>query len=362
MILAALAATLASCGQKEDYDLSWLDEMGAELPQELDGFNTDYRLEMTNDISETDYRYYGDVSLATNYTETDVQNAVAVSEYLQEEIFPLFPENFIVKYLPARIYIADKVTVEYTDEIYDVANNSMAHGLETFERQIFGDIAQKQMTLAASMLDNNTDSDLLKFEWTSMLLERMMSNSNIWKEPTDFINIAEDRLEEFFGPYSHYYKESLAVYGTTFALPGSPDENAFSIWYYCGSVRHARYDYELKCTYTAGFNNWASQSDRYTEDDVDYMYSKLTWKQDFADFIAYWLVYGEDGWETLMQRIDGISYVDEDTDDDGNVTSVTYTCSREIFEERMDIVCDYMSGLFGWDLKNNVENDNQQNN
>ena len=63
-----------------------------------------------------------------------------------------------------------------------------------------------------------------------------------------------------------------------------------------------------------------------------------------------------------MQRIDGLSYVDEDTDDDGNVTSVTYTCSREIFEERMDIVCDYMSELFGWDFRNNEESDNQQNN
>ena len=363
MILAALAATLASCSQKEDYDLSWLDEMGAELPQELDSFNTEYRLEMTNSISEVDYLYDGDASLETSYTETGVEQAMSVSEYLEQEIFPLFPDTFISRYMPARIYVADDVAFSYSVEVYDYEDGKMKHSLESMGRQLYGEIGQKHLTLAASRLENKDADEGLKFEWTSLILERMMSNINIWKEPTDFINIAEDRVEEFFGPYSHYYKESLTANGTTLGMPGSPDKNEFSIWYYCGAIRHVRYDFQLEYTYTAAFNNsWTGSDGGYTEDETHYIYSRPTWKQDFADFIAYWLVYGEDGWETLMQRIDGLSYVDEDTDDDGNVTSVTYTCSREIFEERMDIVCDYMSELFGWDFRNNEESDNQQNN
>ena len=351
MIPFAIVA-MVSCSQKEDYDLSWLDEDYAELPEELDGFNSAYRIEMTNGIVPETYFYDGDASLGTAYTEATVEQAVQVADFLDAEVFPLFPDGFIAEYMPACIYVADEVTMTYTYEVYDYVDGKMKHTVESYQRNLAGDIGSRQLTFAASCLENLQDREKLRFEWTSLVLERMMSSKNRWKEPTEFMNIAEDRLEEYFGPYSHYYKESLSSSGTTFAMPGSPDENAFSIWYYCGAVRSARYGYELHYINTEAFTGSYSE-DGTGEEYEAYSYSKPTWKQEFADIIACMLVYGQEGWESLVQKISGLTLVEEEEDDNGNVTSVTYTCERSVFDRRLEYVTEYMQENFGWDIAGN---------
>lgn len=349
-ISLAAMTVLVSCSQKQEYDLSWLDEFDVELPEELDWFNTAYRLELTPDIKADTYFYDGDASLGTSYTETDVTEAVRVAEFLEEEVFPLFPEGFIYRYMPACIFVADEVSIDYTYEVYDFADGRVIHTIESYPRNIYGDIGSRQLTFAASMLDDEPDKQRLRFEWASLMLERMMSSINLWSTPADFMNVAEDRLEEYFGPYSYYYKESLSSTGTTFGMPCSPDEDDFSIWYYCGAVRGARYGYELHWINTKAF------ADYYTEDGVSgeeseaYVYSKPTWKQEFADIIAYIMVYGQDGWEALMQRISGLELVEESEDDAGNPVVETYVCEREVFDTRLEYVRDYMIGHFSWDI------------
>ena len=352
-LFAAMLAAMVSCSQKQDYDLSWLDEFNVDLPEELDGFNTAYRLEMTNNIIPETYMYDGDASLGTSYTEATVEQAVEVADFLEKEIFPLFPEGFIYRYMPSCIFVADEVTIDWTYEVYDFADGRIIHTVESFPRNLSGEIGSRQLTFAASMLEDRQDVQRLRFEWTSLILERMMSSTNLWSTPTAFMNIAEDRLEEYFGPYSYYYKSSLTSSGTTFGMPASPDEDEFSIWYYCGAVRSARYGYELHWINTKAF------SDSYTEDGVSgeeseaYVYSKPTWKQEFADIVAYILVYGDDGWESLMQKISGLVLEEEDEDEAGNPVTVTYSCERSVFEERLDYVAEYMLENFGWDLRGN---------
>lgn len=343
---AVLLCPLSGCSSEPDYDLSWLDSYDVELPPELDGFNSAYRLEMTNDIDEATYFYNGNATLETRYTLASVSQAEEVSKFLQEEIFPLFPDGFIASYLPSTIYVADSVYYDYTYEVYDYSDGKTIHTEDTFTRSLYGEIGSRQLTFAASMLSETQDRERLRFEWTSLVIERMMSNTAVWTTPSDFIKISEDLLYQFFDLHFDYYKDTLTDDGSSFGFPSSPEADEFSYWYWCGSFRAARYGYFLNYVDTKEYNNALAPESPVTEDHSAFVYSQLTYKQDFADFLAYMLVYGPQGWEEYMLAVTGITYVKESSD--GTVN--TFVCSRDVYDSKAEIVRNYMEDKFGWTI------------
>lgn len=346
---AALLSALPACRQSEEYDLSWLDDMIVELPPELDGINTAYRLEITNDIKENTYRYDGEKDLETDYTPATTEQAVAVTDFLEKEIFPLFPEGFIKTYMPATIFIADEVTFHYSYDLedYDTEEGKYNHIVERRDRALYGDIGEKHLTLAAARLAGDRDS--LRFEWTSLLIERMMSNIARWEEPTDFITFTNSLYRQYYEFRRSYYQSALSLgeenfghYGT----PGSIDE--FSYWIFSGSIREVRYGHSLYYGYTEAY------IDAYSRDhDTDMHGTKLdnycwyypTYRQDFADYAAYRLTHTQAQWDDFVQHIDGLTL---ERTIGGEL--VVNTCSRETFETKMKEVETYMKRHFDWDI------------
>lgn len=338
------AATLIlalSCVKTEVHDWSWVDQMGKDYPVELEPFNSKWNLSMTNVIPEDNYLFNGSSQLFTKYKEeSDMSAVLAVAEYLDKEIFPIFPEDMVCRYMPSLIYVASEVTMEYTDEKYDAelvpgtSEWKQKHTMEDAVRQLPGDIGVNHLTLSSHAL---SDPDL-KFKWTSLIIERMLANINVWPQDEEFINFSEKKYREVetLSIYK-YYQTAVSEKKTYFRCLASDLPGEWCYWTYCGSVRGSRCFYEGKCLFTEDYMREFGSGGY---EDILQFWFFLTYRQDFADLLAYLITNTPDQREKMLKSIDGLTVVDRQ----GEV----FTISRSVMEKKMEMVKNYMKINFNW--------------
>lgn len=354
LIFITLAASFLAfgCTKEKEYDFSWLDGIAGECPEGVKDFNDKYKVLLTNSISSQTYLFDGSYTLATTYTPASDEQTIAVAEFLEKEVFPLFPDGFIAKYMPSTMYVADSVRFEWTYELKDNIDGKDIGRTTTNWRSLCGEVGGKQVTFSAKALET-MDRDSLRYEWTSLIVERMMSNTTYWSEPTEFITAAEDRMYDYYQmSYFKFYQTSLGKKSTTFGEPMTPYPDQFNLYYYCGAFRPCRYGYNLHYYYSAAF----AQSGGYGDEATDgYVYYIKTYQQDFGDMVAFLLCYDEAKQEALIQRAAKQTTEKETTeynaDGSKTTTTETLTVGREIFDTRIASVRAYLKKHFSWDVE-----------
>lgn len=355
-IAAALAAGLLAtgCGKDKDYDFSWLEEVGIECPDGVKDFNEKYVLLLTNVVSAQTYSFDGSYTVPTSYTPASDEQTVAVADYLDKEVFALFPEGFIAANMPGTIYVADSVGFSWTYEFKDydaVRKKDISRTVEN-TRNVCGEVGGKQITFSAKALETR-DRDSLRFEWTSLVIERMMSNTNRWPEPTEFMKLAQDRIYNYFEmSYFKYYQDTYGKKSTTFGEPLTPYTDRFNLYYYCGSFRPCRYSYLLHYYYSEEYAKASKYGDSAIEGFVYYI---MTYRQDFADMVAFLLCFDKDEREAMIRNAAVQKTVKEYStyDSSGNKTvrEEELSVGREIFDERIALVKSYLKENLDWTIE-----------
>ena len=343
---------LGGCAEKS-YDYGWIEEIEGEAPECVAEFNSRYAVTLTNAISSRIYSFDGEYELKTTYTEADDSQTKAVADFLEKEVFPLFPDGFIAAYMPWTMYVADSVKFVWTDELmdYDPVAKKDIHRITEKTRNVCGDVGGKQVTFSAKALET-ADRDSLRFEWTSLLIERMMSNTDVWPKPEKFIKIAEDRLTDYYEmSLFKYYQSTFSKGRTTFGMPFTPFRDRFNLYYYCGAFRTCRYGHELYYRYTGDF---AVAGGYGTTGYSAYTYYEMTYQQDFADMLAFLLCYTEREQEEMIQLAASRKTTRESTETASDGTEYTVSkdvvVGREVFEERIALVREYMKTNLKWDI------------
>ena len=356
LIFTALTVSLlaAGCSKQKEYDFSWLDGIAGECPEGVKDFNDRYKVLLTNSISSQTYSFDGSYTLQTDWTPATDAQTEAVADFLEKEIFPLFPEGFIAQYMPSTMYVADSVRFEWTYELKDydpVSGKDISRTVENV-RNLGGEVGGKQITFSASALETR-DRDSLRYEWTSLIIERMMSNTTYWSEPTDFTQPSEDRMYEYYQmSYFKFYQTSLGKKGTTFGEPMTPYPDRFNLYYYCGAFRPCRYGYHLHYYYSAEFAHAGAYGDEATEGFVYYI---MTYQQNFGDMLALLLCKSSSEIEDMIQRAAKQTTEKEtsvyNSDGTKTTTTETITVGREIFDTKIAAVKAYMKKNFDWEIK-----------
>ena len=322
--LAGLLSVMAvSCTAEKVYDWDWVDELKRPVPEEYDWFNDKWGLAATNTVSQQNYAYDGSGSLETTIETTSIEDGQRMLKYLDETIFPLLPSELIEETLPPTIYIVDKVEFAWTDEEY----SSNGHRMDEKIRELYGDIGAGHLTLALSMLDG--DEDEVKFNILSLVIERMMSNTSKWPEPTAFMEYGKNRIADL-AMYTPYYQNSISTGKFYFNLPGGDGSDGFSFWSYCGSMRPCRYGWSSHCTFPE-------------ENDLILTYYVITYMQDFADILSTLILWSPQKIEEYLESIDG-KYYERESSVSGHIH---LEVDREGLESKMDAVRNYMKDNFG---------------
>lgn len=347
-VLAALS--ILSCTQREEYDWSWVDSLGKDYPVELEAFNSRWNLAMTNVIDPDVYSFDGSGSLLTSYTdEADINAALKVAGYLEKEIFPLFPEEMITRYMPSRIFVADSVYIDFYDECYDaelipsLGRWKQIHTENEVRRSLYGDVGANHLTLSSSIMDDPDAQEELKFNCTSLIIERMMANASLWKPIEDFIYYSENRYRELESVLTSYkfYQTSLSNGENYFRITGSDTPGDWCYWYYCGSIRGSRCFYSGRCLFTEDFMKATGGEGT----DTIQCWYRLTYRQDFADLLAFMLLNSPEEQEAYLAGMDGWSW------DSGKEGDKIYTISRETFEKKMKYIKDFLKENFNWTIE-----------
>ncbi len=354
MIVLAVALLASGCTKEKDYDFSWLKDVVGECPEGVKDFNEKYNVMLTNDITAQKYSFDGSYTLLTDYTPATDEQTVAVAEFLEDEVFPLFPEGFVAAQMPSTMYVADSVRFEWTYELkdYDPVRKKDINRSDEIVRNLCGEVGGKQVTFSAKALET-MDRDSLRYEWTSLLVERMMSNTNHWPEPEEFMKPAEDRMYAYYEmSYFKFYQSTLSKRGTTFGEPMTPYTDRFNLYYYCGAFRPCRYGYHLHYYYSAEFAKAGKYGDEPTEGFVYYI---KTYQQDFADMVAFLLCYDKARQEAMIENAAKQTTVKETTvyNSDGTKTKKeeTLTVGREVFDQRIASVKSYLKENLDWTIE-----------
>lgn len=347
-VLFAIAVfLLCSCARKEVYDWNWVNSLGKDYPAEFEPFNSRWTLAMTNVVDPDVYAFDGSGSLLSSYTEQpDVNEALRVADYLEKEIFPLFPEEIITRYMPSQIFVADSVYFEYYDESYDAEFNEKTqrwkqkHSIRDVRRLLYGDTGVNHLTLASRCLDDPSMVADLRFNWTSLLIERMLANTKVWPVMDGFVNYSETvyRDIETLSIYA-YYQNTLSDGKNYFRCLGSDIEGDWCYWYYCGSVRGCRYFYTGRCIFTSEFMQASGSG---TEPDLIQSWFRLTYRQDFADILAFMLLTTPEEREEFVSSKDGWSRTRKDE---------THVINREVYDRKFGMVRQYMKENFDWEIQ-----------
>jgi hypothetical protein len=174
--------------------------------EELDaGDLVGQRIKEMQDKYDIVFRYdFKDSELSYNWTESlsgmpypkaDPNHVIPVLDFIEREVFSLFPEGFIKKYLQANILLVDSLKHSYYDD------NTITGEDITRWKSISGHVTRNCLVLSHVSDDFDPTSTALKEDYVSLFIERMMVNSNLWPRPDAFAAISEADASVFSPVY-----------------------------------------------------------------------------------------------------------------------------------------------------------------
>jgi hypothetical protein len=222
-------------------------------------------------FSDVDYSYDWTSSITSlSYTPaTDQASIIKVIDYIEQEIFSIFPAGFIKEYMPPTILLVDSLKMLYT---YD-DRLSEPPVQYTYNYSIIGNVASGNMVIANVNSDfNNPPSATLKEDLISLFVERLLANSKLpW--PDEFAAVSDalfaaSGLSSSYQPYWDGDFTSIKSWGLYMA--------DFTDWWGRAVLKTGRLG-------DMGY----SASSMFSYIIIYYNLSKGTVGQDFGDYVAF---------------------------------------------------------------------------
>lgn len=353
-----------------------------EVSTSLDAFNEKYDINMQvlTVADSVEWRNNGDVDLPTRYTVTTEAKALELANFLEKEVFPLFGDEFIANVMPPKIFVADSVVYTYYDEVTDVNPDWVEKNVNDMSYKdmvemsanstnvkvdvnLYGDVSNYHLTLATNHLEDADKKALMK-NYVSLIIERMMANTNKWPVPTEFIKVSEDAhkimMNDDINPgntsaiYQHFYQTQLS--GTkqkTLMYAGiSKYDPAFSVWWFCGALNPNRYGPMFYSGYTQAYCDQFNRVYEYKVGDAEYTspadnfywFQCMTYQQDFGDFVAHIMFDSPAEKAALFARIDAASW--DNIDSNTNEVLITRRCDSQKMNQKTELVKSYFKTNF----------------
>jgi hypothetical protein len=186
-----LLLALVACNRDDDggsVSIPGDEELSAGSPvdKRVKEMQDKYAIIFRHDFNPGDLTYNWTEALpGMPYTPADTAHVIPVLDFIEREVFSLFPEGFIKKYLQANILLVDSLKFAYdeSDEITGV------------ERKLWnslpGHVTRNALVISHVSKDFDPTSTAFKEDLVSLFVERMMVNANLWPRPDAFAAIAE---------------------------------------------------------------------------------------------------------------------------------------------------------------------------
>lgn len=251
-----------------ELESSLSDEEGP-IAERISEFFEKYGLQVKYDFEDAEYTYNWTEHISSvPYTKADPNYVIRVLDYLEDEIFPVFPEGFIEKYLQPNILFVDSLSIEYS------YLNSTSGVSYTENRSISGNVTQNYLAIGRVSESFDFESEEMKEELVALLIERMMINTANWPKPQEFINVTGEKYGTFSGGiyWKGEFDDVASWIGST--MPGSATE--YFQWWNNGVLKHGR----LGCVGYEYMEFWGMVFEIFS-------IAKGTTSQDFADYYTF---------------------------------------------------------------------------
>ncbi|MDR2131356.1 MAG: hypothetical protein LBP56_09385 [Odoribacteraceae bacterium] len=195
ILLAFLATAFVACDLSDPgepaavppgFDLSDDSPAGVRIEKALEDHGVLYRYKFT----DVDYSYNWTSSITSmEYVPaTDQQSIINVIDYIEQEIFSIFPEGFVKTYMPPTVLLVDSLKMLYT---YDDPRPDPPVNV-TYHYSIVGNVTASSMVIAnVNKNFNNPPSETLKEDLISLFVERLLANKNLpW--PDAFVAVSDE--------------------------------------------------------------------------------------------------------------------------------------------------------------------------
>jgi hypothetical protein len=197
VILACLSIFVVACGDLSDpggevelgEGMSFSDDSpaGQRIRKAID----DYGIFFKYQFPESEYSYaWNTIISSMPYTRaTHEESIIKAIDYIDDEVFSLFPEGFIKKYMPPTILLVDSLKVRCQHE------DQLVGETETVYHSIPGNITESALVIANINEKFNKPGEeytaTLKEDLVSLIVERLLSNAAT-PFPDDFIRVTTD--------------------------------------------------------------------------------------------------------------------------------------------------------------------------
>ena len=224
------------------------------------------------DFNEVDYSYNWTEHLDVTklpYTPAKPEYVERVINYIENEIFSVFPEGFIANYLQPDILLADSLKLEWE---YDDRVNGVYY---TDHHSLCGNITRNYVVVGRVSESFDFESKETKEELISLFVERMLGNRNFWPKPQAFLDVTGEDYGTFgVGKYWTGAFNDFAYWGSSTPVG---DASEYFDWWKNGILKHGRLihtGYERQMVWgIIEFISWNM--------------AKTTIGQDFGDYVAF---------------------------------------------------------------------------
>jgi hypothetical protein len=280
--IAVLAAILAASCVEDPSVLSLGSEDAGALMEIYERYEIEYGVRIKNEFAASDF---GPVNIGYElpYTPTQhVEGIMQLLQYLEENVFSYFPSEFLNEYMPRTILLVDSLNKVF--EYSDTYNSPKVEWSE--HRPVAGYVTDLYLVLGNASARFDPNAEDLKEELISLLVERLLCNSDRLPLLTDFVNATEDALRACkvtwqmqigsklsFMPMNYPYWDGLS---SSLFKEWNMQHASYTRWKGWGLLKPGRLGY-------VGFYDEIIVGIHLTE----YAYDKGTVAKDFGDFTAF---------------------------------------------------------------------------
>jgi hypothetical protein len=202
IVLLAFAATLlvacdlsdpgSSAKAPDGFELDDDSPAGLRIKKALEDYGVLFRYEFT----DVDYAYNwtGSIQGMPYVLATDGNAIIKVIDYIEQEVFSIFPAGFIKEYMPPTILLVDSLQMEYIHRD-DAADPPVRYNVYN---NILGNVTSGSLTIGG-VNEHFVGSQEIKEGLISIFVERLLANSKAFPWPDEFVKVTDDLYEQAMG-------------------------------------------------------------------------------------------------------------------------------------------------------------------
>jgi hypothetical protein len=172
-------------GAPDDFELNDDSPAGQRVKKAFEDHGVLFRYEFT----EVDYAYdwTGSITSMPYVPATNQESIIKMIDFIEQEVFSIFPDGFIKEYMPPKILMVDSLKIRYT--YYDELSEPPVS--YSIYKNIQGNVTSSSLTISG-VNEHFVGTSEVKEELISIFVERLLANSKAFPWPEEFLAVTED--------------------------------------------------------------------------------------------------------------------------------------------------------------------------